>query len=69
YRSRKPVLRRPVEPKQYTSADFADACARLANRHGRMQIIEHEELKYLLKKHLGLDVLISLPKPPPRGHK
>ncbi|NDU71811.1 restriction endonuclease [Actinomadura sp. DSM 109109] len=40
-----------------------------ANRHGRMQIIEHEELKYLLKEHLGLDVLISLPKPPPRSRK
>ncbi|MEU4828583.1 restriction endonuclease [Actinomadura sp. NPDC023710] len=40
-----------------------------AHRHGRMQIIEHEELKYLLKEHLGLDVLISLPKPPPRGRK
>ncbi|WP_207939341.1 restriction endonuclease [Actinomadura darangshiensis] len=40
-----------------------------ANRHGRMQVIEHEELKYLLKEHLGLDVLISLPKPPPKGRK
>jgi restriction system protein len=37
-----------------------------ANRHGRMQTIEHEELKYLLKEHLGLDVLISLPKHPPK---
>jgi hypothetical protein len=37
-----------------------------ADRHGRMQIIECEEIKYLCKEHLGQDVLISLPKPPPR---
>jgi restriction system protein len=35
-------------------------------RHGRIQIIECEEIKYLCKEHLGLDVLISLPKPPPQ---
>jgi restriction system protein len=37
-----------------------------ANRHGRMQIIEYDGLIYLLKEHLGLDVLISLPKHPPQ---
>ena len=37
-----------------------------AARHGRIQVIECEELKYLCKEHLGLDVLISLPKPPPK---
>ena len=37
-----------------------------ATRHGRIQIMECEEIKYLCKEHLGLDVLISLPKPPPR---
>ena len=37
-----------------------------ADRHGRMQIIECEEIKFLCKEHLGQDVLISLPKPPPR---
>ncbi|MFB4285913.1 restriction endonuclease [Nonomuraea sp. MTCD27] len=36
-----------------------------ASRHGRIQLIECEELVYLCKEHLGLDVLISLPKPPP----
>ncbi|MFI6599672.1 restriction endonuclease [Nonomuraea sp. NPDC050536] len=36
-----------------------------AARHGRIQLIECEELKYLCKEHLDLDVLISLPKPPP----
>jgi restriction system protein len=35
-------------------------------RHGRIQIIECEEIKFLCKEHLGLDVLISLPKPPPQ---
>ena len=37
-----------------------------ADRHGRMQIIEYDGLKFLLKEHLGLDVLISLPKEPPQ---
>jgi restriction system protein len=37
-----------------------------ATRHGRIQIMECEHVKYLCKEHLGLDVLISLPKPPPR---
>lgn len=37
-----------------------------ARRHGRIQIIEHDNLRYLLREHLGLDVLIGLPKKPPR---
>jgi restriction system protein len=37
-----------------------------AERHGRIRIIECDALKYLCKEHLGLDVLISLPKPPPK---
>lgn len=36
-----------------------------ATRHGRIEIIECDHLKYLCKEHLDLDVLISLPKPPP----
>lgn len=36
-----------------------------SDRHGRIQIMECEEIKYLCKEHLGLDILISLPKPPP----
>ncbi len=36
-----------------------------AVRHGRIEIMECDHLKYLCKEHLGLDVLISLPKPPP----
>lgn len=37
-----------------------------ATRHGRIQIMECEEIKYLCKEHLGLDILIGLPKPPPQ---
>jgi hypothetical protein len=36
-----------------------------ADRHGRIEIMECEHVKYLCKEHLGLDVLISLPKSPP----
>jgi len=36
------------------------------DRHGRIQIIECEEIKFLCKEYLDRDVLISLPKPPPR---
>ena len=38
----------------------------LAGRHGRIEIMECEHVKYLCKEYLGRDVLISLPKPPPR---
>jgi restriction system protein len=37
-----------------------------SDRHGRIQIMECEEIKYLCKEHLGRDILISLPKPPPQ---
>lgn len=37
-----------------------------ATRHGRIQIMECEEIKYLCREHLGRDILISLPKPPPQ---
>ena len=41
------------------SRDFA------ARNGSRIEIIEGRQLKYLLKEHLGLNVLISLPKLPP----
>lgn len=44
------------------SRDFAAA-------NGRIVIIEGRELKYLLKEHLGLDVLIGLEKLPPGWQK
>lgn len=37
-----------------------------AKRHGRIEVFEGRELKHLCREHLGRDVLISLPKPPPR---
>lgn len=37
-----------------------------AKRHGRIEILEGPHLKDLCLKHLDRDVLISLPKPPPR---
>jgi restriction system protein len=37
-----------------------------ATRHGRIQIMECEQIKYLCKTHLDQDVLISLPKSPPQ---
>jgi restriction system protein len=36
-----------------------------AIRHGRIEVMECDHLKYLCKEHLSLDVLISLPKAPP----
>jgi restriction system protein len=44
------------------SRDFATA-------NGRIVIIEGRELKYLLKEHLDLDVLIGLQKLPPGWQK
>ena len=41
------------------SRDFA------ARNGNRIQIIEGRELKHLLREHLGIDALISLPKLPP----
>jgi restriction system protein len=36
-----------------------------AARNGRIEIIEGRQLKSMLREHLGLDVLISLPESPP----
>jgi len=41
------------------SRDFA------ARSDSRIEIIEGRQLKVLLKEHLGLDVLIGLPRLPP----
>lgn len=38
-----------------------------AERNGRIQIIDGENLKSLCLEHLGRDVLISLPRRPPRS--
>ena len=47
------------EDKFKSSRDFA------ARNGSRIEIIEGRQLKYMLKEHLGLDVLISLPRLPP----
>ncbi|MGD0702506.1 MAG: restriction endonuclease [Trebonia sp.] len=44
------------------SRDFA------ASNGNRIQIIEGRELKHLLREHLSIDALISLPKLPPGWH-
>ncbi|MFF5108390.1 restriction endonuclease [Streptosporangium sp. NPDC000509] len=52
-----------------TTSWVGDDSRAFAVRHGRIQLIECEELVYLCEEHLGLDVLISLPKPPPRRRR
>jgi restriction system protein len=46
-------------------AAIGKASRDFAARNGRIQIIEGRHLKAMLQEHLGLDVLISLPKLPP----
>ena len=48
-----------------TTSWVGQASRDFARRHGRMEIIEAPQLKSLLLEHLGLNVLISLPKRPP----
>jgi Restriction endonuclease len=59
-----------IQAKRYRNAVGVEAVRALAGvmeaRHGRIEIMECEHVQYLCKEHLGLDVLISLPKPPPR---
>jgi restriction system protein len=48
-----------------TTSWVGKASRDFAGRNGRMEIFEGRHLKSLLMEHLGLDVLISLPKLPP----
>ena len=48
-----------------TTSWVGKASRDFATRNGRIQIIEGRELKLMLKEHLGLDTLISLPTCPP----
>ncbi len=48
-----------------TTSWVGKASRDFASRNGRMEIIEGRHLKSLLKEHLDLDVLISLPTLPP----
>lgn len=49
-----------------TTSWFGKTSWEFRARHGRMEFIEGAHLKQMLKEHLGLDVLIGLPKPPPK---
>lgn len=49
-----------------TTSWVANEGLKLARRNGRVHIIEGENLKQLCQEHLELDILIGLPKPPPR---
>lgn len=48
-----------------TTSWVGKASREFATRNGRIEIIEGRHLKSLLREHLGLDVLIGLPKLPP----
>jgi restriction system protein len=48
-----------------TTSWVGKASRDFAARHERIEIIEGRHLKSMLLEHLGLDVLISLPKLPP----
>src|SRR5262249_53380428 len=53
-----------------TTSWVGKASRDFAARYGsRIAIIEGRQLRYLLKEHLGLDVLISLPELPPGWHQ
>ncbi|MFF4689631.1 restriction endonuclease [Streptomyces sp. NPDC001307] len=48
-----------------TTSWFGGASHKFAREHGRLQLIEGPELKYLIKEHLGKDVIPG-PVPPPK---
>ncbi|WP_329571956.1 restriction endonuclease [Streptomyces sp. NBC_01361] len=48
-----------------TTSWFGRASHDFARQHGRLQLIEGPELKYLIKEHLGKDVIPG-PVPPKR---
>ncbi|MFD7757596.1 restriction endonuclease [Streptomyces sp. NPDC059757] len=48
-----------------TTSWFGRASHDFARQHGRLQLIEGPELKYLIKEHLGKDVIPG-PIPPKR---
>jgi restriction system protein len=52
-----------------TTSWVGKASRDFAATNGRIEIIEGRNLKVMLKDHLNLDVLISLPKKPPGWHE
>jgi restriction system protein len=51
-----------------TTSSFGPSSYEFARQSGRISLIDGPNLKHLLQQHLGLDVLISLPKPPRRSN-
>lgn len=47
-----------------TTSWFTAKCWEKAREHGRMELIDGERLKFLIKEHLGKDVLIGITKRP-----
>jgi restriction system protein len=43
-----------------TTSWFTEGCWQKAREHGRMELIDGDRLTYLIKKHLGKDVLIGI---------
>jgi restriction system protein len=50
-----------------TTSSFGPSSYEFARQSGRISLIDGPKLKHLLMEHLGLDVLISLPKAPRRS--
>ncbi len=50
-----------------TTSRFTSGCATKAREHGRMELIDGQQLRYLIKEHLGKDVLIG--KRPRQGRR
>jgi restriction system protein len=46
-----------------TTAWFTAGCWEKAKQHGRMELIDGERLVYLIKEHLGKDVIIGIDRP------
>lgn len=47
-----------------TTSWFTSKCSEKAREHGRMELIDGERLKYLIKEYLHKDVLIGIPNRP-----
>lgn len=47
-----------------TTSWFASGCRQKAREHGRIELIDGQELVHLIKQHLGKDVLIGIPNRP-----
>jgi restriction system protein len=47
-----------------TTSWYGSESRAYAGRQGRIELIDGERLKYLLKEHCGLDILIGIPNRP-----